>query len=447
MSKDASSIPPERQALAWLHVRLLHGKFDYDIDMTGDSEGVSSAAHERLFAVSDDRLTLLYGGNGTGKTSLLRLLFHALSPDGTKGHRTELLRLRFARFEAELANGDAVICERERKALEGPYRIKTRVKGLTHTWNFTSSQGLPERPEVSEGELNVLEDLRDLAIFPAFLSDSRAFQSDLIEDTKVARERWAQRIDRMEDIVSERRDADLAGALERLRLYLSGLVFAGAQKGSERADNVYVSVATAIVANATMGRPKTATIPTVRERITSIGERVRQFTTYGLIPDFPAAALLRTLESAQLKSGALLERVLTPYLDGLTQRMDALELGQRAVSAYVEAVNSFLEGKTLHYRPGAIEIFDEETGEGLRPADLSSGEKQILLLLSNLISMREASGLFIVDEPELSLNPEWQRNLMPALLNVTADSSTQLIAATHSIEVMARYRNRLRRLG
>ncbi len=32
-----------------------------------------------LFAVNQDRLTLLYGNNGTGKTSLLRLVFHALS--------------------------------------------------------------------------------------------------------------------------------------------------------------------------------------------------------------------------------------------------------------------------------------------------------------------------------------------------------------------------------
>jgi ABC-type glutathione transport system ATPase component len=92
-------------------------------------------------------------------------------------------------------------------------------------------------------------------------------------------------------------------------------------------------------------------------------------------------------------------------------------------------------------------ITDEVTNERLRPNALSSGEKQIVLLFSDIVSLQNETRLFIIDEPELSLNPEWQRHLMPRLLGVTEQSRMQLIAATHSIEIMAQFRDRIRRLS
>jgi energy-coupling factor transporter ATP-binding protein EcfA2 len=111
-------------------------------------------------------------------------------------------------------------------------------------------------------------------------------------------------------------------------------------------------------------------------------------------------------------------------------------------------LNSFLEDKVASFRPGrpGIRIVDETTGEGLEPSSLSSGEKQIVLLFSDIIALQGQTTLFIIDEPELSLNPHWQRTLMPALLAVTAGSGMQVLAATHSIEIMAKYRRRIRRL-
>lgn len=89
---------------------------------------------------------------------------------------------------------------------------------------------------------------------------------------------------------------------------------------------------------------------------------------------------------------------------------------------------------------------DESTGQPLDPTVLSSGEKQVVLMFSDITALQGQARLFIIDEPELSLNPDWQRALMPRLLEVTEQSGMQLIAATHSIEIMARYKGRIRRL-
>jgi ABC-type glutathione transport system ATPase component len=107
-----------------------------------------------------------------------------------------------------------------------------------------------------------------------------------------------------------------------------------------------------------------------------------------------------------------------------------------------------LEGKHAYFRPGTqgVRIIDEDGGDDISVQQLSSGERQIVLLFSDIMALRGQTRLFIIDEPELSLNPHWQRQLMPSLLSVTEHSGMQLIAATHSIEIMARYRRRIRRL-
>ncbi|MEV0141952.1 AAA family ATPase [Streptomyces globisporus] len=64
---------------------------------------------------------------------------------------------------------------------------------------------------------------------------------------------------------------------------------------------------------------------------------------------------------------------------------------------------------------------------------LSSGEKQLIRIL---VETLWASGHpLIVDEPELSMHIDWQLDLLDAIQ--TIDDSTQVIAATHSPEIMA----------
>ena len=45
----------------------------------------------------------------------------------------------------------------------------------------------------------------------------------------------------------------------------------------------------------------------------------------------------------------------------------------------------------------------------------------------------------MIDEPEISLNIKWQRELIDAMRKITKDSKNQLVIATHSIELLAQY--------
>lgn len=78
---------------------------------------------------------------------------------------------------------------------------------------------------------------------------------------------------------------------------------------------------------------------------------------------------------------------------------------------------------------------------------LSSGEKQILTLFTFLIfNTKETSGgIFIMDEPELSLHIDWQEKISDSLNGVS--ELNQYIIATHSPEVIGNYGERCIEIG
>ena len=67
--------------------------------------------------------------------------------------------------------------------------------------------------------------------------------------------------------------------------------------------------------------------------------------------------------------------------------------------------------------------------------DLSSGERQILLLLVEIVRRIKPGGIILIDEPEISLHPTWQRALVAALDKIIEQYDAQIILATHSLEI------------
>jgi len=74
---------------------------------------------------------------------------------------------------------------------------------------------------------------------------------------------------------------------------------------------------------------------------------------------------------------------------------------------------------------------------------LSSGEQQLLLLFCNTLVSRARPSIFIIDEPEISLNVKWQRKLVQNLLDVSQGGNTQFIFASHSIELLTQHRDKV----
>ena len=76
------------------------------------------------------------------------------------------------------------------------------------------------------------------------------------------------------------------------------------------------------------------------------------------------------------------------------------------------------------------EIFFEQYGERIPPYMLSSGEKQLLVILLTALVQENRPGVMLMDEPEISLHIEWQQRLITLIR--TLNPNTQIILCTHS---------------
>ena len=80
------------------------------------------------------------------------------------------------------------------------------------------------------------------------------------------------------------------------------------------------------------------------------------------------------------------------------------------------------------------EIKFSSLGEVLAPYQLSSGEKQILVILLTVLVEDNDHYVLFMDEPEVSLHIEWQKRLIDLILEL--NPNVQIILTTHSPAVI-----------
>ena len=106
---------------------------------------------------------------------------------------------------------------------------------------------------------------------------------------------------------------------------------------------------------------------------------------------------------------------------------------------FVDAINDLFLHKTLSVNPGNEPVFSTEDGQALPLMSLSSGEKQMFILLGEALLQRNKACIYMADEPELSLHIDWQLNLVPKLRELNPNA--QVIFATHSPDVVGEFRS------
>ena len=98
---------------------------------------------------------------------------------------------------------------------------------------------------------------------------------------------------------------------------------------------------------------------------------------------------------------------------------------------FTQTLNNFFAqtGKTIASDENN-EIIFHQNGKKLTPYQLSSGEKQVLLILLSALIQDNAPYILIMDEPEISLHIDWQEQLIQVIRSL--NENVQVILATHS---------------
>ncbi|BCZ45786.1 hypothetical protein psyc5s11_18530 [Clostridium gelidum] len=79
-------------------------------------------------------------------------------------------------------------------------------------------------------------------------------------------------------------------------------------------------------------------------------------------------------------------------------------------------------------------IFRNSLGKEFDITGLSSGEKQLFLRALSLKFLEVNNSIILIDEPEISLHPQWQRKIIDVYKSI--GNNNQLIIATHSPHVI-----------
>lgn len=92
--------------------------------------------------------------------------------------------------------------------------------------------------------------------------------------------------------------------------------------------------------------------------------------------------------------------------------------------------------KVIDPNESKLTFTQEETDKKLSVKDLSSGEKQMLIILLTVLLQKREEYIVIMDEPEISLHIHWQYALIDYLLRLNPNA--QFILSTHSPSIFGK---------
>ena len=104
-------------------------------------------------------------------------------------------------------------------------------------------------------------------------------------------------------------------------------------------------------------------------------------------------------------------------------------------------VNQLFSGKEMHFDQRNIPTIHLTGGDQTRIDSLSSGEKQLFILLEEALLQEGRPVVFISDEPELSLHVAWQSVLFENVRRL--NPACQIICATHSPDIVGPFQDRI----
>lgn len=104
----------------------------------------------------------------------------------------------------------------------------------------------------------------------------------------------------------------------------------------------------------------------------------------------------------------------------------------RRIQNFYTTVNHLFAGtgKTIEIDPMTNQLIFKDGNETIHLYKLSSGEKQLLIILLRVFLMDDKPYVLLMDEPEISLHIEWQYRLFEEIQKL--NPHCQIITSTHS---------------
>lgn len=438
--------------LSSLYVKELYGKYDYDIDFNED-------------------ITLIYGTNGCGKTTILNIITAII----TGG----LFRLFTYNFK------DITLKYFNESAKENPFCIiisKVSETELEVDFNgqkgqIVKLQGQSERRQSVDSlathyfeEYSILDEIkREFNYVYLALNRSGTLPE---EDGHVYLNRRRYYTDEEYEIIEPERIDPEIRAIERLIIRRYMLVTSQVNAINNEFRNTILKSALDVNVLTDLGKflndfnakkLKGDNILKIRDSYVKILNDLRLITEdekkqYNVFFE-NYSKKIQNIGNTPIQLEEMFSLFVENYemkkIKGIVDIAAEMEkrkaVVMRPFELFLDSVNEFVSAsdykKEVDIDANGHIYFTTEDGEQhLSIQFLSSGERQLLIFFANLIfGVKDtSSGIFVVDEPELSLHLSWQKVFVRKALAI--NNNVQFIFATHSPEIVGSYRNKTKKL-
>lgn len=140
-----------------------------------------------------------------------------------------------------------------------------------------------------------------------------------------------------------------------------------------------------------------------------------------------------------IESGEIFENhdPLIYFISNLVKVYAQQKDNDQALQKFTEVCNRYLADKMIKYDEGkvSVKVVRRKNEREVDMEALSSGEKQIISLFAKLYLQKHNDYAIFFDEPELSLSMEWQKTLLPDIIN--SKKCNFLFSTTHSPFIFA----------
>jgi ABC-type transport system involved in cytochrome c biogenesis ATPase subunit len=429
-----------------------------------DVAGLHGRRSVRL-RIADNRL-ILVGENGTGKTTVISILYYFLSRQWGRLAQydfttiTAVINGRRISLHREWLSDPALLHDPRRAGRHIPSRYYEYLRDILHAEGAVPSRDRMD--EIARGigiPLSMVYEF--FAEYQHPIKASPEFQSvnDALKETVTEQILYLPTYRRIEQDLKAifpgldenpirrhiaRRSGE-GGFIELVEFGMEDVEKNVATKMTQLKDNVRAglnNLTTAYLRDVIAGEYRTLSAESIEpeelQAIESVFSRIEERT----LPNTAKDRLRGIVAKIQMRQRVEEEeKVIALFLLKLLDLHRRQQAAEIYVLSFVALCNDYLVGKHFEYESDEftirviLDLDDNSTSDGdSRPKislrDLSSGEKQIVSLFSHLLLSDVGEFFVLIDEPELSLSVPWQTRFLPDV--ISTGRCTGLVAVTHS---------------